>query len=271
MSVNRFSLCILFAVNALFISAQKGYEVGGWIGAAQYFGDLNTRITLNKPGPALGLTGRYNFNTRTAIRTSLNYARLGADDDNSTNNFERLRNLSFASNLVEWTTMGEFNFYEYIHGHEDFWYTPYLAAGFSLFYNNPITEFQGDKYALRKLGTEGQAVGDEYRLINPALVLAAGMKWDINRDWSFNVELTFRKLFTDYLDDVSSVYTDKVSLQARRGPVAVALSDRSFSDGVGEPGHQRGNSRNNDTYVILSIGVMRYFGRIECPPISRIR
>lgn len=250
---------------------QEGYELGGSIGITQYFGDLNTKIVPNRLGPVLSLNARYNFDTRIALKSSLSLARIGANDDNSSNNFERLRNLDFHSNIVDMTILGEFNFYKYEHGSKDFTYTPYLAAGFSIFYHNPTSLLQGEKYSLRKLGTEGQGIGEEYNAISGAFTLGGGVKWDINRDWSLNFELTIRKLFTDYLDDVSTVFTDKQSLAARRGPEAAALSDRSLDDAIGLAGRQRGNSKSNDTYVFLSIGIMKYFGDIKCPPISRIR
>ncbi|MBK8080358.1 MAG: hypothetical protein IPK25_08795 [Saprospiraceae bacterium] len=46
-------------------------------------------------------------------------------------------------------------------------------------------------------------------------------------------------LFTDYLDDVSTVYPDKTLLLAKRGQTAVELSDRSLIDGLGAKDRQK--------------------------------
>lgn len=251
--------------------AQKGYELGGWLGLAQYYGDLNTSINIKRPGPAGGLNARYNFNNRIGVKGSLNYGRISANDDLSMNNFERRRNLDFASNVFDFTGVGEFNFFEYKHGSKIENWTPYLGLGFSVFRFDPTSKLGDEKYHLRDFGTEGQAIGEEYLLISGGLTLSGGVKWDINRDWSLNAEISLRKLFTDYLDDVSTVYTDPVALRARRGDIAVALADKSIGDTVGRPGTQRGNSKDNDTYVFIGLSIMRYFGDIPCPKLTSDR
>ncbi len=249
-------------------SGQKGWELGGWLGVSNYFGDLNDRIYLGDVGLAGGLNARYNFNTRICTKGSLSYGRISAEDADSPNNFERSRNLSFKSSVIDFTGTIEFNFFEYVHGTEDQYYTPYLLGGFSIFRFNPKAELNGQTYSLRDMGTEGQAQGSEYGSISGGLTIGGGMKWDINDKWSFNVEFSYRNLFTDYLDDVSTTYPDLVQLAAQRGPEAALLSDRSLMDGIGVPGRQRGNSKDNDTYTFFGISIMRYFGRLECPKIS---
>jgi hypothetical protein len=78
-------------------------------------------------------------------------------------------------------------------------------------------------------------------------------------------------LFTDYLDDVSTVFPEKSELLGTRGQIGVALSDRSLADGLGDAGRQRGDSKGNDKYTFVGISFVRYFGGITCPDISRIR
>jgi hypothetical protein len=253
------------------ISAQKGYEIGGWLGIAQYYGDLNTGLNIRKPGPAGGIIGRYNFNDRVCARTSLNVAKIGADDALSDNNWERNRNLSFNSWIFDWTNVLEFNFFNYVHGSAKENFTPYFFGGFNVVRFNPTAVLDDTKYALRQFGTEGQPSGGEYSLFSGGLVIGGGFKFDINRNISVNIELSTRVLFTDYLDDVSSVYPDKELLSTNRGPVAVALSDRSLVDGLGAAGRQRGDTKEKDRYAFFGISLMRYFGGIECPEISRIR
>jgi hypothetical protein len=256
------------------ISAQKGYELGGWLGVSNYFGDLNTDLDVFQPGLAGGLNARYNFNTRISVKSSLSMARVRANDDFSSVTFQRQRNLDFYSNIFDFTTMGEFNFFEYIHGSRvDFW-TPYLAGGFSVFRFNPKTKLDGNTYALRDFGTEGQEIGNEYLRFNAGLTIGGGVKWDINRDISLNVEFTVRKLFTDYMDDVSTVYPDPALLAAIRAPngdIAQRLSRRALNPDLIRTGTQRGNSKDNDTYTFLGISIMKYFGQVECPKLSKIK
>lgn len=268
---------ILFAfalVASVFTAqAQAGWELGGWVGVSHYFGDLNTEFRVDKPGFSGGLIGRYNFNNRICLKMSANYGKVAATDANSKNSFEQQRNLNFESRILDGAMQLEFNFLPYIHGSKHDNYTPYLFAGFNVFNFNPQTEFNGETVDLRPLGTEGQFRGEEYYATQGGFVYGAGFKIDINYEWSLNFELSARRLFTDYLDDVSGVYPDMGDLEALRGDIAVALSDRSIPDEnqvkIGQEGRQRGNSKAGDAYVFFGVGIVYYFGDIRCPNVSR--
>ena len=254
------------------LSAQRGFEVGAWLGAGHYFGDLNTTFNLNRPGFAGGLIGRFNFHDRISLRVGFNYGQLSAYDSDSDNAFELARNLSFKTNSIDGFAAFEFNFLPYIHGSNDHYFTPYLLGGFGVHYYNPKAKIDDQWVRLQPLGTEGQSIGGEYNLASPMFVYGFGVKFDINYLWSINVELTGRALFTDYIDDVSTVYPNIVELQALRGDLAARLSDRSGEirpEGIGEPGRQRGTSSNNDGYAFLSVGIVYYIGQLMCPTISR--
>lgn len=269
MQVNIKSYLIIYFLGlSLCATAQKGWELGPWVGVSNYFGDLNTSFDFTEIGPAGGLIARYNWNNRINSKLGLNYTSLYGDDKDSPNSFERRRNLSFRTDLVDLTAQMEFNFLPYIHGSKDYYFTPYLLGGFNLLYYRPRASLDGEWHSLRPLGTEGQSEGEEYSAINGGVVLGMGFKWDITRDWSFNVEIALKRLFTDYLDDVSSTYPNATSLRSRRGAIAAELSDRSIGEKIGELGRQRGNSRDNDTYTMLGIGLVYYFGNIECPDIG---
>ena len=242
-------------------------------GLAYYFGDLNTNFDLSRPGAAVNVFGRFNFDERIALKGGFYYGRISGNDSRSDNAFQRARNLDFFSNVWDGTLQLEFNFFPYIHGSKDRSFTPYIFAGLSAFQYSPKTELNGVTYRLQEFGTEGQDIGDEYALFNLGIAYGGGLKWDLNYYWSMNLELSGRFLFTDYLDDVSEVYPDPNLLRSLRGQIAVDLSDRSDPDApggqIGRPGIQRGNSKNNDSYNFVTIGVAYYFGRVKCPPISR--
>lgn len=263
------------------VKAQQGAEFGGFVGISHYFGDLNTDFTINKPNPAFGLVGRYNFNERVAFKLAGSFGQVEADDANSNNTFERRRNLNFNSRVLDATAQIEFNFLPYFHGSADQFFTPYLFAGFSVTRFNPKTTYCESNPALpvsqcggavkeidlRPLGTEGQFQGEEYYTTTGGLAFGAGLKVDINYEWSINIEASARRLFTDYLDDVSGVYPDYNDLENLRDPIAVALSDRSLSspDQIGETGRQRGNRENKDAIAFLTVGIVYYFGDLKCP------
>lgn len=245
---------------------QKGWEAGMWAGVSNYFGDLNTRYDLTRPGLALGVIGKRNFNERVSLRGSLNYGHISGDDAGSSNNWERNRNLSFSNNLFDFSGAVEFNFFPYIHGSTDAYFTPYVVAGFNVTRHSPNAELNGERFGLRDLGTEGQLEsGGTYGLITGGLLFGAGWKWDVSQTWSLNVELCYKRQATDYLDDVSTVYPSNGSLPSA---TAQALSDRSLVDGFGAPGRQRGDSKSGDAYTFLGISLLRYWGKLECPKIS---
>ena len=266
---------ILLTLLAFFtqLNGQKGWEVGAGAGVAYYFGDLNTNFDLDRPGLMASFIGRYNFNKRIDLKFSGNIGRVSAEDADSKNAFERARNLSFRSNIYDAAVQLEFNFFPYEHGSRENYYTPYFFLGFNLFGFNPQANLNDEWINLAALGTEGQEEGDEYFRLSSGFVFGAGFKIDLTPVWSLNFEFSGRQLATDFLDDVSGVYPNPVSLLSRRGQTAVDLSDRSIPDlnnfQIGEPGRQRGNSRDNDSYNFLSVSLIYYLGTLQCPPISR--
>lgn len=253
----------LIAMIPLLVLGQKGWELGAGIGASEYFGDLHTELNVQNPNIAAGINVRYNFDERIALKSSFNYTTLYGTDESAANSFELNRGLHFKSPIADWTNQIEFNFLKYKHGSEDHW-TPYLLGGFSILSFNPRAQpaTDGPTYNLRLYGTEGQALGEEYGRFTTAFVYGMGAKWDINYNWSINAELSIRTANSDYLDDVSSFYPNLMELQELRGHTAVRLSDPT---GISETHKQRGNDRQNDSYAIFSISIMRYFGRLECP------
>ena len=278
MKINRLlkgtlSLVFIFLLN-FSLSAQEGWEAGPWAGAAHYFGDLNTNFKLHKPGGAAGFSARYNFNNRVGMKLTGSYAEISADDALSDNIYERARNLSFKSVIVEGNAQLEFNFLPYTHGSKDEFFTPYIYGGIAVFYFNPIAELDGTEYELRTLGTEGQFKGEEYYSVTGAVSFGMGLKMDLSYRWSFNVDLGIRSTFTDYLDDVSTVYADPKDLKRSRGEISPLLADRSIiiegvNDGsLSNAGRQRGDNTSKDAYAFLGVSLLYYFGDIKCPRIS---
>lgn len=250
------------------VLSQKGQEIGGWVGVSHYFGDLNTDYSLNDPGPAFGIVARQNFNERLCLVGGINYSRVGARDEDSQNTVEKSRNLSFKSNVFDASLGLEFNFFTYIHGDKRYYYTPYASAGIVVAKFNPTAELNDVKYNLRDFNTETSA---SYATVSPGIQFGVGFKWDLSYRWSFNVGLQARRLSTDYLDDVSTVYPDLNSLQGGPTGIAAQLSDRSGVEGFATAGNQRGNSLNNDTYAFIHISMVRFFTQLECPKVSKIQ
>ena len=83
-----------------------------------------------------------------------------------------------------------------------------------------------------------------------------GIKLLIGDRLIFGIDLGYRITFTDYLDDVSTLYQDPAEL-IQNGILAVALSNRT-EEFTGQSannliGTRRGDSNNNDAYLYWNI------------------
>ena len=112
---------LLWALVPIALQAQL-YEVGGWLGAANYFGDVNPKGSFALARPGGGGFFRINFGTRWAVKLSASYAQVQGDDGKSTDQFTRQRNLSFRSGIAEMAILGELNFLEYTKLKKEKWF-----------------------------------------------------------------------------------------------------------------------------------------------------
>lgn len=268
-----FLICLLILATSQFTQAQY-WEVGGAGGISFYHGDLATDFSMQPPGVAAGVHVRRNVDARLSLRMSAAFGTISAADFRSENPYNKARNLSFESTIFEGSVGVEFNFLPFHHhskrSSKKNQFSPYMVAGFGIFYHNPKAEYKGSYYPLQALGTEGQAPGNEYSLVQPALILGGGFKIDINNEWGIIIEGATRILFFDYLDDVGGTYADKRLIANHRGSLAsaaVGLSDRSGEVGqnLGTPGRQRGDSNTNDGYTMFTIGILYTMHQPECP------
>jgi hypothetical protein len=262
------TIIILFFTPISSIFAQEGWELGGFAGFSSYYGDLNPKYSFRRLGPSLGFMARKNFDGRICFKVAASFANVGASDKKANGDFERARNLSFSSNIFEASAVMEFNFQDFhSNRREDKPVAPFLMAGLGFLHFNPTTVYNGQRYNLRDMGTEGQARGEEYGLVTGAVILGGGVKIDMNENLSWNVEISGRLAFSDYLDDVKGVYGDPNAIAGYHGDVAAALADRSVEIGerIGRVGRQRGDSKANDSYVFMTVGLAYRFIPIGCP------
>jgi hypothetical protein len=254
---------------------QEG-EFGVGIGVGHYFGDLNTRASIQRPKVAAGIFFRKNFGNYIAMRVSANFAQLGYSDIYNKHNPVMLaRNLSFNTNVWELSLQGEFNFFRFLPGDPDFNYTPYISLGVGVFSYDPYAYLRGQKYFLRQLGTEGQGSSlypdrKPYSSMAISIPFGVGFKYAINERFNIGFEVTHRFTSTDYLDDVSTTYPDPAvfpPLPDGSPSPAQLLSDRSFELGppIGTKGRQRGNSKQRDQFATALIYITFNLQSYKCP------
>ncbi|HYD20058.1 MAG TPA: DUF6089 family protein [Flavipsychrobacter sp.] len=261
---------------ALSASAQVFYsstEFGVGLGGAQYFGDLN-ETTFKYVRPAGSIFARYHFNPFISGKVSVVFAKVGFDDKLSNNPYNRKRNLNFESEVFEASVQAEFNFFRFATGRDGGRFTPYLTLGVGVFHYNPYTFYNGQKYHLRPIGTEGQNYGyDQHKYSTTAVCfpIGFGLKYWLRPGVNLGFEIADRLTMTDYLDDVSTYYVDRDLFAGNvNNPVPqYFIQDRSLevtpSDPIGRPGKQRGNPATRDQYMTAMITLSFQLKVYKCP------
>lgn len=245
---------ILLSVSFLLLSLlslSQGLHLNLFLGTSNYQGDLQNKFfTFQETHLAGGLGLSYDLSSRLAIRTNFKIGKISGDDKKGGN---KARNLNFTSQLTE----GDLDLQYFITPLGVHSLTPYIFAGVALYHYDPYTfDSTGHKYYLKPLSTEGEGFitgRSLYKLTQVALPFGAGVKLWLSDDINAGIELGFRKIFTDYLDDVSTTYIDPGTLLVNRGAKAVELAYRGDEVKEGSPlypsaGTQRGNSVKKDVY-----------------------
>lgn len=274
-------LLFLFVLLAGTTHAQMFFgagEYGIFAGGSQYFGDLNDKYGFQHVRPAFGGFARYHLNPFIAVRANLGYTNVGYDDKLSSNVFNKTRNLNFRTNIFEFSVQSEFNFTKFMTGDQQHRFTPYLTGGIGVFYYNPYSTFNGERYNLRQLGTEGQNTGlyndRKYSHFSLCFPVGAGVKWWIRPGLNLGFEVANRLTLTDYMDDVSTTYVGEQyfpndPLTPNPGYYLQDRSGEVNGQKLGREGKQRGNSSTKDQYMFFVINLSFQLKVYKCPSYMR--
>lgn len=254
-------------------------EIMFGIGATQFLGDLGGKdrvgtdyslIDLDLPSTHIGgmIGYRYRFHPYWATTTSLNVGMLRGDDALTDELIRNARNLHFRSIVVELSQRLEliilanekFGARYRLKGHKFFRDKNdqiYLFGGVGVSYFNPKARYNGSWVALRPLSTEGQGLPGGVSKKAPVTLtipMGIGLRMGISKMWRIGIEATYVKTFTDYIDDVSTVYYDPALLGS---PEAAHLSNPAKENAHWfAPGQQRGD-KQLDAYFYLNLVAYR--------------
>jgi hypothetical protein len=259
---------LALAISPVFAFSQYYWEAGLQLGASNYLGEMGgeqeTRkdfvadLKFNQTRWDVGGFARYKAGQSVSIKGTLNYLRIAGADSLSTNPGRAGRNLSFKNDIFEANITGQYFFYEINDlGHtyryrNDF--RTYAFAGLGVFYHNPKANYNGEWVALQPLRTEGQI--EPYKKIGMSIPMGVGLYFTIEKKYRIGWEMSWSKTFTDYLDDVSTVYADPASLD----PLAAELANRT--DELSNPpaprenfeaGNKRGDPTHKDNFMYTSV------------------
>ncbi|MEO6454893.1 MAG: DUF6089 family protein [Ginsengibacter sp.] len=240
----------IFSAFFLMASAQK-FHINTFAGVSNYQGDLqDKRFTLNQSHLAAGAGLSYEITETFLLKGGFVLGKVSATDKNNRKNVSR--NLDFTSHITEGNLTMEY----YFRNLNEYFASPYVFAGVAIYNFSPFTtDTAGTKHFLKPLSTEGQGFvpGKTYYSINQfSIPFGGGLKLALSNKVRVGVEVGLRKLFTDYLDDISTDYVDQNLLLQNRGAKAVELAFREgeLKTGASYPaaGSQRGGAKVKDWY-----------------------
>lgn len=243
-------------------------------GVANYLGDIGSgdlargfvyNLELKDTRWSTGGFVRYRFHPLFAYQGAITYARIQGADSESINYARLGRNLSFKNDLIMLNNKIEF-YPPFLtvsdvggSGRYRTDFKMYFLTGFGIFYHNPKAEYNGQKYKLRPLMTEGK----KYSLISASIPMGTGFYFTHKRQHRFGFEMTWNMTFTDYLDDVSRNYVDPSQMGS--DPIAATLANRNpelgdYVPGVNYPDplnyggtNQRGDPTDKDNFMMITL------------------
>lgn len=254
----RLNLFLIFSLLSFGCFSQPSYRIFDFIdpslksfgfgirsGGSYYYGDLSrTKDSYKNPSVSVGTFTKLRFNDYFHASLDLNYYRIHASD------FIPKRGLSFRSDNFEVLTLGYFEFLNFNSFHrlsrKEFPVSFHMFTGFGFTTNNPKTFYNNKWVELRPLMTENV----EYSNIAFVLPVGFGVSYQINKRLLIEINSSYRFTSSDYLDDVSGVYSEPDKLPndlsrdiTHRGTVWLG------------PNSKRGNPKSKDGYLINSISL----------------
>jgi hypothetical protein len=240
--------------------------VTGGTGTAMYKGELVNPNQLGKVRYNLVGGAEYMLGGRFTVKGELIWFNI-AGTDAIANDDRKERNLSFTSNNQELSLQAVYNLFpESTHFYKRRTFNAYAFAGVGVLHMNPKAEYEGKKYALQPLQTEGVA----YSQFQITIPYGIGIKFMINPLYNLVIEGGYRTLFTDYLDDMSSAtYPDPATLKGGVDGLSAKLSDRRAELNPDYPWNYtrgvRGNPKENDGYFLMNVKLQYYLPKMVGP------
>lgn len=210
------------------------YEIGPFVGGANYIGDVGNTTYINPNGLVIGGIAKWNRSDRHSFRLSLLYGEFSADDAESSQVRRQQRGYSFNNHIAEASLGLEFNFYSFDLSEAEQQSTPYLYTGITYF-SSKHHYLSADRPARGTL----QPQSDNWEFSIP---LVLGFKQTITQKIIGAVEIGARYTFTDNIDG-----SNPQELLGRRVPA------REF-----------GYVNTTDWYVFSGVSLTFTFGRKPC-------
>ena len=251
-------LAIFAQANAQF-DDPKTLEIGPHAGMGYYMGDLNPTLPFAQAQLQYGGLVRFNYDNRWTFR--FDYSRVTVTADDTKLNWRPERGLNFTSKINDFSLVAEFNFLEYYTGNPKKNVSPYIFGGISVFQYTVFANVGDRLVDLSDYATEGPEPADakwydkmfgKTSPIGISIPFGMGVKFSLSRHMAATVEWRMQKTFTDYLDDVATVYPEQHATYTDENGEVYDLTDPT---GNYLAGQQRGNSAFNDWFGMARVSL----------------
>lgn len=189
------------------VKAQK-LDIGLSLGTSYYFGDVVNEFTTSAFGQSFGGFVRYRLGGHVALKGQAGYVKIQGDDQYSSSDWQKERNWSFQTTIIESSLQLEYNFIEDRNKGRRFAnpFIPYAFAGVGFMSFNPQADYMGTMLDLAPLTLSGKTYSTSAIIVPFGL----GMRYYIMRNLQLGIELGARYTTTSYLDDIApnDVYVD---------------------------------------------------------------
>ena len=236
----------------------KTLEVGPHGGISYYMGDLNPVYPFAMFDLQYGGLVRFNYDKRWTFRFDYSHATVKGDDTKM--KWRPERGLNFVTTINDFSLVAEFNFLEYYTGNPKKNVSPYIFGGISVFQYTPYAMVGDSLVGLRGIDTEGPESANvkwydrlsvKSSPVGVSIPFGLGVKLSISRHMAATMEWRMQKTFTNYLDDVATVYPETSAV------VEIDGTEYNLSDPTNtfKPGQQRGNSAFNDWFGMARVSL----------------
>ncbi len=223
----------------------KEISIGFLFGASLYAGDLSADFS-NNSHLYFGMSAAYMVSDELFVTTEIATTKISGKS-------EGFKNLSFTSEIVEINLIASYQLKQF----SLLGITPFVFLGTSIIHHQPMGNYQDFSFSLQELQTEGQ--DDPYNLNLISIPFGCGIQRNISKNFKIGIQARFRKVFSDYLDDVSEKYANYDDVLSNQGEVAAYFSDPSREDDNYDfqKNETRGNPFDKDTYSTILISISK--------------
>jgi hypothetical protein len=211
------------------VMSSQTYEIGGFLGAANYIGDVGKTTFIAPKTSVFGGIFKWNRSPRHSFRGTILFGKIEGDDNQSKDPRRKERGYKFENSLNEVTVGLEYTFWEFSMYSGQAAQTPYLFTGISYLGYNSLIKNNND--LIIKDGNASTL----------AIPMVVGYKTTLGQNFVLAAEIGARYAFTDNLDGSNPKKASENQ------------DDVSF-----------GNINNNDWYVFTGITLTFTFGRKPC-------